>query len=142
MKEITLKEELGKQKKARKKAKPQKPTKPERHRRVRRTEKPERSAEPEQKEVTGKKRGKTVLMISGILVLILVAVYLGIGLYYSERFFPGSTVNGLDASGKTVDQVENMIANRVQDYTLVIHEKEDAVEQIDGADIRFEYADG
>ena len=169
MKEITLKEELGKQKKARKKAKSQnppkpeepkkdrksqnpsnqggpgtgrsnvEPPKPERHRRTRRTGKPERTAGPEQKEATGKKRGKTVLMISGILVLILVAVYLGIGLYYSERFFPGSTVNGLDASGKTVEQVENMIANRVQDYTLVIHEKEDAVEQIDGADIRFEY---
>lgn len=90
-------------------------------------------------EKPGKKRTKVVLMVLGIVVLLLIAIYLGIGVYYSERFFPGSTVNGIDASGKTVVQVENMIANDVQDYTLKIHEKDDKTEQIDGADIRFEY---
>lgn len=136
MKEITLKEELGKQKKARKRAGSEKPPKPEKPKKPRRSERPGRMETEDQ---GGKKHGKTALMVLGITALLLVAVYLGIGLYYNDRFFPGSTVNGIDASGKTVEQVENLVANRVQDYTLVIHEKDDMEEQIDGADIRFEY---
>ena len=86
-----------------------------------------------------KKTTKTALMIWGVIVLLMIAIYLGIGVYFSERFFPGSTVNGIDASGKTVAEVENMIANDVQDYTLTIIEKDDKTEQIYGADMLFEY---
>ena len=44
-----------------------------------------------------KKTTKTALMIWGVIVLLMIAIYLGIGVYFSERFFPGSTVNGIDA---------------------------------------------
>lgn len=86
-----------------------------------------------------KKKKPIVFMIPGILVLAALAVYLGVGVYFSERFFPGSTVNGIDVSGKTVEEVENLIANVVQDYTLVIREKGEKTEKIDGADMLFEY---
>ena len=42
-------------------------------------------------------------------------------------------------SGKTVKEVENLVANQVQDYVLRVHEKDNKTEQIDGADIQFEY---
>ena len=44
-----------------------------------------------------------------LVVLIMVAVYLGFGVYYMDRFFPGTTVNGIDVSGKTVKEVENLV---------------------------------
>lgn len=86
-----------------------------------------------------KKTTKIVLMSFGILVLLMIAVYLGIGVYYSGRFFPGSTVNGIDVSGKTVEEVENLVANDVQDYTLTILEKDGKSEKLYGADMMFEY---
>ena len=66
--------------------------------------------------------------MAGIVVLIMVAVYLGFGVYYMDRFFPGTTVNGIDVSGKTVKEVENLVANQVQDYVLRVHEKDNKTE--------------
>lgn len=34
------------------------------------------------------------------------AAYLAVGVYYKDRFFPGSYINGEDCSGMTVDEVE------------------------------------
>lgn len=86
-----------------------------------------------------KRTTKIVLMVFGIVVLLMAAIYLGIGVYFSERFFPGSVVNGFDVSGKNVEEVEIMIANDVQDYTLTVVEKDDKTETLHGADMLFEY---
>ena len=95
--------------------------------------------QPVKPELPKKKHSRTPLIVAGIVVLIMVAVYLGFGVYYMDRFFPGTTVNGIDVSGKTVKEVENLVANQVQDYVLRVHEKDNKTEQIDGADIQFEY---
>lgn len=95
--------------------------------------------QPVKPELPKKKHSRTPLIVVGIVVLIMVAVYLGFGVYYMDRFFPGTTVNGIDVSGKTVKEVENLVANQVQDYVLRVHEKDNKTEQIDGADIQFEY---
>lgn len=86
-----------------------------------------------------KKTTKTVFMVLGIVLLLMIAIYLGIGVYFSDRFFPGTVVNGIDVSGKTVEEVENLIANDVQDYTLTVLERDDQWEVLYGADMRFEY---
>ena len=40
------------------------------------------------------------------------AAYLAVGVYYKDRFFPGSYINGEDCSGMTVDEVEK--GSRIQ----------------------------
>ena len=47
---------------------------------------------------------KTLLLVFSVVVLTMIAVYLGICVYFNNRFFPGSVINGMDVSGKTVEE--------------------------------------
>ena len=67
-----------------------------------------------------KKKAGIVFLVISIVVLLMITIYLGVGVYYIDRFFPGTTVNGIDVSGKTVKQAENLVGNQVQDYTLKV----------------------
>jgi len=42
------------------------------------------------------------------------AAYVGVSYYYSDKFFEGTTVNGIDCSGKTAYQAEQEIAKAVE----------------------------
>ena len=57
------------------------------------------------------------LKITGIAVAMLAVtagcVYAGISYYYSDRFFEGTTINGVDCSGKTAYEAEQAIAEQV-----------------------------
>lgn len=86
-----------------------------------------------------KKSTKIILSVFSITILLLIAIYLAVSLYFNDRFFPGSEINGIDASSKTVEEVEQLIANDVQDYTIVISGKNAEEERIEGALINFEY---
>ena len=50
----------------------------------------------------------------------LAAAYLIVGFYFTRHFLPGATVNGMDCSGKTADEVEEMIREDVAGYSLEI----------------------
>ena len=67
------------------------------------------------------------------------AAYLAVGVYYKDRFFPGSYINGEDCSGMTVDEVEKRIADSVTDYQITIAERGGKEEVIDGSAIDFSY---
>ena len=67
------------------------------------------------------------------------AAYLAVGVYYKDRFFPGSYINGEDCSGMTVDEVEKRIADSVTDYQITIAERGGMEEVIDGSAIDFSY---
>ena len=67
------------------------------------------------------------------------AVYLAVSLYYSNRFFPGSYINGADCSGMTVEEVEKQIADSVTDYSLTVLERGENEEVIEGSAINFSY---
>ena len=86
-----------------------------------------------------KKSAKVILIIFTIVLLMMIATYMGVSVYFNQRFFPGSVINGIDASSKTVVEVEQLIANKVQDYTIYIKELDEKEEVIGGAEINFEY---
>ncbi|MCI9584505.1 MAG: L,D-transpeptidase family protein [Clostridium sp.] len=54
---------------------------------------------------------------------------------YREAFFPNTSINGLDASGKTMDEVKSMIASEIEGYTLTIETGDGRTEQITGSEI-------
>lgn len=91
-----------------------------------------RKAEQAQKRKRVLKRCAAV--IGGVLV-VSAAAYGGLSMQYREKFFPNTTINGKDASGKTVEQVEQMIADDISDYVLTLHGREDLEVQINGRDI-------
>lgn len=70
----------------------------------------------------------------GITVVIAVA-YLYQGQQYRRVFFPNTVINGLDASGKRVEQIKEMIQAGMKDYTLTLETREGSQEQIDGQEI-------
>lgn len=67
-----------------------------------------------------------------------VVIYIQIGKQYETVFFPNTAINGMDASGKTVEEVKRMIASGIDGYTLTIKERGGAEEAIEGADIGLE----
>ena len=69
-----------------------------------------------------KKNSKILIIAFTVFILVLLGIYLGVGMYFKTRFFPGSEINGIDVSAKTVEEVEQLIANQVQDYTLTLVE--------------------
>lgn len=82
---------------------------------------------------------KRFILIVSMFFMMVAAVYLAIGLYYSTRFFPGSYVNGVDCSGLTVEEVEEILADSVTDYQLTVIERGGKEEVIDGSVIDFSY---
>jgi len=75
---------------------------------------------------------KQALVIAGFVLLALTTVYLGIAVYFSSHFFFQTTINGVDASGKSVQSVEKMIAAEIDQYQISIEPREGEAETIEG----------
>ena len=60
---------------------------------------------------------------------------MGMSQKYKTRFFPNAQINGVDASGKTAAEVQELIAEGVNGYTLTIDERNNQTETIAGTDI-------
>ena len=83
------------------------------------------------------------LKITGItLGMLLVAAgtaYAGISYYYSDKFFEGTTINGIDCSGKTAYQVEQLIAKKVENYSIEVDSRNLDPQTISGDQIGYKY---
>lgn len=70
--------------------------------------------------------------------LIAALVYLQMGRQYEKVFFPNTTINGIDASKKSIEEVKQSIASDIKGYVLSIKERGGSTEQIKGSDIGME----
>jgi len=77
-----------------------------------------------------------VIIISFSIFLVL---YLAGSIYFSTHFYFGSVFNGVNAFGKTVDQVDKEILLKCKTYTLELTERNGVKEQIKAADIDLKY---
>lgn len=62
-------------------------------------------------------------------------VYIYKGQQYKHVFFPNTVINGIDASGKSVEEVKALIASEIDGYVLTIEERDGETEQIARDDI-------
>ncbi len=62
-------------------------------------------------------------------------VYIGIAVYFNEHYLPGTTINGVDASGKNVEDVEQQIIHQTKGYEIRIEGRYEEEEIITGEDI-------
>lgn len=67
-----------------------------------------------------KGKGKVVIAIIGVLVVLLAAAYIGIGIYYQSHFPFHTVINGVDCSGRTVEEVKALVTREAQRYQLTI----------------------
>ncbi len=96
-----------------------------------------------------KKNGqKTVAIVAGVTSVILVVAVAGFGVYlyhaqqYKTEFFPGTTINSIDCSNKTVEEIETIIKENVEKYALTVNFRNGQVLTIDGSDIDYTYKNG
>ena len=82
---------------------------------------------------------KKPIKISIISIFIFLVLYLGTSTYFSTHFYFGSVINGINASGKTVEQLNKEILLKGNTYTLELKERNDGKEQIKADDIGLKY---
>lgn len=63
------------------------------------------------------KRGRSVLFC---IVLIVLVLYLGLAVFFMERFFPGTRINGINCGWQTVSVVDDMVVSCKEAAPLTI----------------------
>ena len=90
-----------------------------------------------------KKHGYKVLRIFGLLVLMIAVLggcaYGGISYYFSNRFFEGTWINGIDCSQKTAYEVEELMKEKLSEYSIEVSSRDVAAQTIKGEDIDYKY---
>lgn len=90
-----------------------------------------------------KKKKHKGLKITGFLLLMLVVLagcaYGGISYYYSDRFFEGTWINGINCSGKTAYETELALADQIQDYSIQVMARNQEPQTITGEQINYQY---
>ncbi len=98
---------------------------------------PEKAAlKAEHRKTTGKKTAWIAACTAGILLVAAGGVYAGMSQKYKTRFFPNTQINGVDASGKTAAEVQELIAEGVNGYTLTITLRKNQTDTLAGSDIK------
>ena len=77
----------------------------------------------------------------GLLIFVLgyAALYVLFAQQYRTRYFEGTFINGEDVSLKTVDEVEEMIREKVEDYELSVTFRGNKSHTITAEDIGYHY---
>ena len=98
-------------------------------------------AEPATEEPKKKSKKGLIITLSivGVLLIGIVAAYLGISSYFKDKFVMGTNVNGIDCSEKTLAEVEAMLQRQVEEYAITIHLTNGESEVIKGTDIGIKY---
>lgn len=86
------------------------------------------------------KKAKKIMLgvLIGYVALLVIAYGIGV-FYYSSRFLSGTEINGMDCSGKTVEEVENNMESQIASYQLVLKERGDKSEAVSASQISMEY---
>lgn len=82
------------------------------------------------------------VIIGGIIggcVALLLMIYVGFSVFFSNHFFMNTKINGYDFSGKTAVEVESFFKKQMKEYALTIQDKDGGKDTIKGGDISLEY---
>lgn len=83
----------------------------------------------------------SMIILLILLILILIGVYMVGCRYFEDHFYRGTTVNGVNASLMTVDDVKYALQDKIRDYTLTCDERNGVHETITGDEIYMQYVD-
>lgn len=89
-----------------------------------------------------KQKARKILQIVLAVYIILIAAAYAAGVaYYHEHFFRGSTINGIDCTGKTLEDVKGKIADEILEYTLTIETQDGSRTVISAPQIGMAYVE-
>lgn len=84
-----------------------------------------------------KNKGKLIALIVGIPLAVMGMIYLCISLYFQDRFYYGTWINGIDCSGKTLDEAADRLTEYDTSYILRLEALDGTQETIIGTDIDY-----
>lgn len=118
----------------------EKPTRGRSRKRTAKKQETKPDMNPDRKPVSDKNgSGKRIALTAAFVFLCIIvasaAAYLYLSRQYRTIFFPNTVINGLDASGKNVEQVKEMIQSGMEGYSLTLETRDGKREEIAGADI-------
>ena len=96
-------------------------------------------------EIPAKKKHKGLKITGVAALMVLVAAgsaYAGVSYYYADKFFDGTVINGIDCSGKTPYEVEQLIAENVENYSIQVSSRNLEPQVIEGEQIDYKYVSG
>ncbi|MDY3248973.1 MAG: peptidoglycan binding domain-containing protein [Candidatus Choladocola sp.] len=93
-----------------------------------------------QEKLKARKRRRIRRVFQVLLILILIA-YTGAAVYFGFHFYEDTEVYGIDCSQKTVEEVKQEVAEKLDDYRLEIQERGGKTETITAGDIGLEFVD-
>ncbi|WP_251861684.1 peptidoglycan binding domain-containing protein [Clostridium sp. Marseille-Q2269] len=76
----------------------------------------------------------SIISLVGLLI-----IYVCMVLYFNNHFYFRTTINGIKASGKTVEEVNKEIEQEVNTYTLQLEGRDGSKEQISAKDFNLKY---
>ena len=92
-----------------------------------------------------KKKGKAGIIIGLVLFLAVVSLgavsYIHFRGHFTDHFYPGTVINGIDISEMTIEEAKNAMQEMVDTYALTISEKDNKEETIDAKSIELRYVD-
>ncbi|MCT8975913.1 L,D-transpeptidase/peptidoglycan binding protein [Clostridium sp. CX1] len=89
--------------------------------------------------ITETEKGNRIIMGIMIILWVLLITYMGTVAYFTNRFYFGSEINGINVSGKTVEETKEQMASKLQSYRLNLKERGGKEEEIRGPDINLKY---
>ena len=95
----------------------------------------------EQGSKNNKKTAKILGGVAGGVVICLLVGYVSLAVYYQDRFYPGTVINGNSCGGEKVEDIKEVVRKKTEDYSLTIKEKDDKAEVISGDTIKLQYKD-
>lgn len=98
----------------------------------------------ELKETPEKKKGHKIAILTTILCLsAILLAYFGIAGYFTGRFFPGTTINGMNCGNLTVEETtEKWLRSHAEQYSLTLLDREgNELIKISAQDIHIDFSD-
>ncbi|MEG2288756.1 MAG: peptidoglycan binding domain-containing protein [Clostridium sp.] len=93
----------------------------------------------EVEKVKNKNRGMKIAIGIIISICILSIMYLSISIYFINHFYFGTEISGIDASSRTVEEVEKEINLSSKTYSLELRLRDGNKDIINGSDIGFKF---
>ena len=97
-----------------------------------------READEERKAKKAKVK-RTIAIVCGSILGVIVAVYLGFSIFFYSHFYFNTTINGNDFSAKAIKDVEKYMSEQVDGYVLNLIGNDNTTETIMGKDIALKY---
>ncbi len=99
--------------------------------------------ELDEKVIPVQKKKHKGLKVTGLVMAIMAmtagCAYGAVTYYYADRFFEGTYINGVNCSNKTAYEAEQIIADKVEDYSIEISSRNQEPQSISGSQIGYQY---